>query len=118
MARTALVSVRHSFTTRPSFTITSGTVDFVLGGRKFAFRMKPSFPKTLSREFLLVDLVNNLDQLAESKEEVLTRVRESVASYDAVRRPRLRRAALEYGNVRTKKFFSEALNADMAPHVR
>jgi hypothetical protein len=92
--------------------------DFVLGGRKFAFRMKPSFPKTLSREFLLVDLVNNLDQLAESKEEVLTRVRESVASYDAVRRPRLRRAALEYGNVRTKKFFSEALNADMAPHVR
>jgi hypothetical protein len=92
--------------------------DFVLGGRKFAFRMKPSFPKTLSREFLLVDLVNNLDQLAESKEEVLARVRESVASYDAVRRPRLRRAALEYGNVRTKKFFSEALNADMAPHVR
>jgi hypothetical protein len=92
--------------------------DFVLGGRKFAFRMKPSFPKTLSREFLLVDLVSNLDQLAESKEEVLAPVRESVASYDAVRRPRLRRAALEYGNVRTKTFFSEALNADMPPHVR
>src|SRR3977135_602672 len=35
---------------------------FVLGGRKFAFRMKPSFPKTLTKEFLLVDLVNNLDQ--------------------------------------------------------
>lgn len=92
--------------------------DLTLGGRKFAFRMKPSFPKTLSREFLLVDLVNNLDQLAESKEEVLARVRDSVASYDAARRPRLRRAALAYGNVRTKKFFSEALNADMAPHVR
>ena len=90
--------------------------DFALGGRKFAFRMKPSFPKILSREFLLVDLVNNLDQLAESKEEVLVRVRESVASYDAA--GRLRRAARNYGNVRTKKFFSEALNADMAPHVR
>jgi hypothetical protein len=91
--------------------------DLLLGGRKFAFRMKPSFPKTLSREFLLVDLVNNLDQLAESKEEVLARVRERVASYDAARRPRLQRAAREYGNVRTKKFFSEALKAE-APHVR
>jgi glutamine synthetase type III len=88
--------------------------DFVLGGRKFAFRLKP-FPKSLSKEFLLVDLVNNLDQLAESKEEVLARVRERVASYDA---SRLHRAAQNYGKVRTKKFFSEALKADMAPHAR
>jgi hypothetical protein len=78
--------------------------DFALGGRRFAFRIKPSFPKTLSREFLLVDLVNNLDRLAESKEEVLAQVRESVASYDAARRPRLRRAALEYDNVRARNF--------------
>src|SRR3984885_11827298 len=56
--------------------------DFVLGGRKFAFRVKPSFPKKLTKEFLLVDLVNNLDQLAEAKAEVLERVRERAASYD------------------------------------
>jgi hypothetical protein len=85
---------------------------FTLGGRRFDFRMKPSFPKTLSREFLLVDLVNNLDRLAEGKKEVLDRVRERVASYDVAR---LQRAARDYGNVRTKKFFS-ALTADMAPH--
>src|SRR6266850_5075394 len=53
--------------------------DFQLGGRKFAFRVKPHFPKSLSREFLLVDLVNNLDALAEAKSEVLDRVRERVA---------------------------------------
>jgi hypothetical protein len=86
--------------------------NFVLGGRKFDFRMKPSFPKTLSREFLLVDLVNNLDRLAESKREVLERVQERVASYDL---PRLQRAARQYGNVRTKKFFS-TLATDVAPH--
>src|SRR5260370_14066709 len=40
--------------------------DFLLGGRKFDFRLKPAFPKSLSKEFLLVDLVNNLDRLAES----------------------------------------------------
>src|SRR5450432_3958908 len=74
--------------------------DFQFGGRKFAFRVKPSFPRSLTKEFLLVDLVNNLDRLAESKQEVLARVAESVASYDAARRPRLQRAAREYGNVR------------------
>src|SRR6267142_7155380 len=29
---------------------------FSLGGRVFEFRMKPSFPRSLSKEFLLVDL--------------------------------------------------------------
>lgn len=78
---------------------------FALGGRTFYFRVKPSFPKTLSKEFLLVDLVNNLDRLAESKKEVLARVKQRAASYDA---QRLQRAARDYGNVRTKKFFAES----------
>jgi len=42
--------------------------DFQLGGRKFAFRVKADFPRTLTKEFLLVDLVNNLDQLRRSWE--------------------------------------------------
>lgn len=83
---------------------------FSLGGRTFDFRVKPSFPKKLTREFLLVDLVNNLDRLAESKEEVLARVKERAASYD---RSRLQRAAQYYGTVRTKKFFANALGANM-----
>src|SRR5258707_9804171 len=48
--------------------------EYSLGGRTFDFRVKPSFPRRLSREFLLVDLVNNLDDLAESRKEVLERV--------------------------------------------
>ena len=86
-----------------------------LGGRTFDFRVKPTFPKKLNREFLLVDLVNNVDRLAESKNEVLARVKERAASYDLAR---LQRAARDYGNVRTKKFFAETLRADMVPHVR
>ena len=76
--------------------------EFSLGGRRFDFRMKPAFPRKLTSEFLLVDLVNNVDQLADSREEVLARVKKVAASYEA---PRLRRAAREYGNMRTKKFF-------------
>src|SRR6266853_775134 len=79
---------------------------FTLGGRTFEFRVKPSFPKSLTREFLLVDLVNNVDQLAESKSEVLARVTEKAASCDF---RRLERASRNYVNVQTKKFFANAL---------
>jgi hypothetical protein len=82
--------------------------EFQLGNRKFAFRMKPRFPKSLTQEFLLVDLVNNVDQLAEAKDEVLKRVAERAASSD---RRRLQRAVRTYGNERTRKFFDQALRA-------
>ena len=82
--------------------------EFQLGNRRFAFRVKPRFPKALTKEFLLVDLVNNVDQLAEAKEEVLKRVMQRAASSD---QRRLRRAVREYGNERTKKMFEGALKA-------
>ena len=82
--------------------------EFSLGGRKFDFRMKPAFPRRLSSEFLLVDLVNNLDELAENKEEVLRHIEKRVASCS---KPCLQRAVRDYGNVRTKKFFSKILSA-------
>ncbi|OKO83967.1 hypothetical protein AC628_00890 [Bradyrhizobium sp. NAS96.2] len=80
--------------------------DFQLGGRKFAFRVKPHFPKSLSQEFLLVDLVNNVDSLAEAKNEVLGRVKQRASAMD---RARLRRAVRDYGNARTRKFFEGVL---------
>ncbi len=79
---------------------------FSMGGRTFDFRVKPSFPKKLSKEFLLVDLVNNLDRLAEEQGQVLMRVKEQVGSYDP---SKLGRAARNYGKVGTKKFFDQEL---------
>lgn len=87
---------------------------FTLGGRTFDFRVKPSFPRKLTREFLLVDLVNNLDRLAESREEVLARVKEHATSLNA---DRLQRAAHDYGKVKTKKFFAQLLRNDGAPRA-
>ena len=79
---------------------------FALGGRTYDFRMKPAFPKKLSREFLLVDLVNNLDQLGEDPQEVLERVKDRLSSSDTAR---LKKAAQTYGSERAKKFFARAL---------
>lgn len=80
--------------------------DFQLGSRRFAFRVKLRFPRSLTEEFLLVDLVNNLAQLAEPKDEVLRRLAVRVVASDG---PRLRHAAREYGGERTRKFFDRAL---------
>ena len=88
--------------------------DFQLGSRKFSFRVKSRFPRSLTTEFLMVDLVNNIDELAEAKDEVLKRVTERAAAADS---RRLRRAVREYGNERTKKFFEKALNARELHHV-
>ena len=41
---------------------------FSLGGRAFDFRVKPAFPKALNKEFLLVDLVNNVDRTRRKQE--------------------------------------------------
>ena len=79
---------------------------FALGGRTYDFRMKPAFPRKLSREFLLVDLVNNLDQLGEDPQEVLERVKDRVSLSDTAR---LKKAAQAYGSERAKKFFARAL---------
>lgn len=83
---------------------------FALGGRTYDFRMKPAFPKKLTLEFLMVDLVNNLDQLGESAEDVLGRVKVRLAASDQAR---VRKAAQSYGSERAKKFFARAL-ADIA----
>jgi hypothetical protein len=85
--------------------------EFKLGGRTYDFRVKPSFPKKATPEFLLVDLVNNVNRLAESKKEVLTRVRERASACNALR---LQRAVRDYGSARAKKFFGDALKAGVA----
>jgi hypothetical protein len=76
--------------------------EFKLGGKRFNFVLKPYFPKTLTKEFLLVDVVNNLNRLAEDRDQVLSRVKKRALEMDNVA---LMRAAHKYGAVRTRKFF-------------
>lgn len=75
---------------------------FRLGNRQFDFRVKPRFPKKLSREFLFVDLLNNLEELAEDRDAVLRKARRTLASFNP---NQLQEAVESYGSMATRKRF-------------
>lgn len=81
---------------------------FRLGNRQFDFRMKPRFPKKLTPEFLYVDLLNNLDELAEDRDAVLRQARSKLPSFDSAR---LQRAVDRFGSVATRKRLREWMDA-------
>lgn len=81
--------------------------EFELGGRRFSFQMKPRFPKKLTPEFLLVDLVNNVEELAEDTKEVLSKVQYKAKTMD---KKKLQQSVNSYGGVRAKKLFAPLLS--------
>jgi len=81
---------------------------FELGGRVYDFRKKSSVPAKLTQEVLLVDLLQNLDRLAESKSEVLPRALSRARQMD---QSRLRRAARDFGSARAARLVDQAFEA-------
>jgi hypothetical protein len=77
-----------------------------LGNRIFNFVDKSAFPKKATIEFLLVDLLNNLSDIAEDSSKVLSRVKERASSMD---KTKLKKSVLAYGNPRTKSFMMSIL---------
>jgi hypothetical protein len=77
--------------------------EFTLGGRKFFFHTKHKFPKSLTQEFLLVDLVNNLENLAEDQSQVLGNVLEKAKTMNV---KKIKQAVNNYGAAKTKALFS------------
>ncbi|MBS3995707.1 MAG: hypothetical protein KGZ67_00020 [Hydrogenophaga sp.] len=77
---------------------------FRLGNRQFDFRVKPRFPKKLSPEFLFVDMLNNLDELAEDRDAVLVQAHSKMPTFD---QPRLRKAVASFANMATRKLLRQ-----------
>lgn len=75
---------------------------FKLGNRTFEFVQKPYFPSKVTKEFLLVDLANNLKTLAEDQDEVLKKLKERAKEMD---KKKLKRLASDFGTVGTKRLF-------------
>lgn len=79
---------------------------FKLGSQKFEFKRKSGFPNGITEEFLLVDLLNNLSQLAEDADQVRERAKEKAKELDG---DLLTDLTNKFGKVATKKFVHAAL---------
>lgn len=78
-----------------------------LGNRTFNFKKRYAFPLTVSEEFLLVDLVNNLASLAEDQELVLANVKNKVLQANKLK---MKRCVAKFGDVKTKKLLMPLLD--------
>lgn len=71
-----------------------------LGSRVFVFKTVREFPANVTKEFLLIDLLNSLDEIGESEEAILSKLDQKIAEFDAAK---LEIMAKKYGNIRTRK---------------
>jgi hypothetical protein len=77
---------------------------FKLGNKTFDFRiLLRGFPRKLTPEFLLVDLVNNLNELAEDIDLVKEHLKKSINRFDL---NKVVSYSNKFGKVGTKKFFN------------
>ncbi len=87
---------------------------FMLGGKMFEFRLKHKFPRELSKEFLFVDLLNNLNELAEDRDNLLKSVKEKVLGEP---QPQMKRTVNAYAGERTKSLFNKWMTEGVLVHA-
>ena len=76
--------------------------EYVLGGRTYTFRRWREAPKTLSAEFLVVELLNRLSQLPEDQDAILARLKEKLHEFSF---RKLKHAVEHYGTITAKRRF-------------
>lgn len=79
---------------------------YKLGNRQFRFIRRPFVPNELTKEFLLVDLVNNLHKLEEDQPALLENVKRKVKEMN---RNILVQLVQDFGTIGTKKKFAPLL---------
>lgn len=71
-----------------------------LGGRKYFFHKWREAPKKLSKEFLLVEMMNRFNDLAEDREGVLNKLGEKLSDFN---KDKLKYALAHYGTLSAQK---------------
>ncbi|TGL37047.1 hypothetical protein EHQ52_02845 [Leptospira koniambonensis] len=79
-----------------------------LGGVKFNFKRRPGYPQTLSREFLLVELLNERKALAEVPVNLNEKMQKLVKKLNSTQ---LKKVAEQFGKVAARKKFRELLSS-------
>ncbi|MBU3744633.1 MAG: hypothetical protein FGM61_08835 [Sediminibacterium sp.] len=84
--------------------------EFQLNGKQFEFKIKSAFPKKISKEFLLVDLLNNWDSLAEDLSLAKDKIRNHFGSFNS---SALMHATQHYGTGKTKRMIKSLVRNEL-----
>ena len=80
--------------------------DVKLGNKVIMFKKRSTFPTETSKEFLMVDLVNNLPELAEDQSEILNHVYQTLPKMN---NSSMNSALKKYGTAKTRKILAPVL---------
>jgi hypothetical protein len=76
------------------------TGELSVGGRTYSFKLWREAPKALSEEFLVVELLNRINELAEDREALLAKLREKLPTFN---KAKLHNAANRFGTLSAQK---------------
>ena len=82
--------------------------EFQLNGKTFELKLKSSFPKEITKEFLLVDLLNNSQNLAEDFSQTLEKLKNKLHHFNT---SDLMKATQQYGTGKTKGILKAILRS-------
>ena len=83
--------------------------EFRYQDKSIEFKRRSVFPKTVTQEFLLVDLLDGIEQLTEDPDMVLSNLRNNIAGWYS---PALLAAAQQYGSGKTRKLIRSLVSTD------
>jgi hypothetical protein len=78
--------------------------DVKLGNKVYQFRRKSKFPKQLSSEYLVIDLLNNIKNLEEDEQTLVDNLKSKVQQLN---KELLKKNAYRYGSIKAKKIINE-----------
>jgi len=84
--------------------------EFQLNGKTFELKLKSSFPKEITKEFLLVDLLNNSQNLAEDFSQTLEKLKNKLHHFNT---SDLMKATQQYGTGQTKGILKAILRSSL-----
>ena len=84
--------------------------EFQLNGKTFELKQKSSFPKEITKEFLLVDLLNNSQNLAEDFSQTLEKLKNKLHHFNT---SDLMKATQQYGTGQTKGILKVILRSSL-----
>lgn len=86
------------------------TGNFNLGGHQFTFYRWREAPKHLTEEFLVIELLNRLEELSEDREVILLRLKNKIKNFN---QKKLLYASAHYGTLSTQKKLNSLMKEEL-----